>query len=660
MSEVFLDLTTDFAFWAKKYAAKGLHMLPLHSIVDGKCTCGRDNCGRNAGKHPVWANWPKRATPDFEEARKWFADPKAPRNIGLATGHGVVVLDVDGDIGRESLEQLLTEHPDQWPTGPVQQSGSGGLHFLFRTPEVFSNRVGEIMPGLDVRSLGGQIVACPSVHKSGKRYAWLGASFDLEIPTLPEWLADLMRGSSAGQFNVGEWLAKQPPAVSGEGGSKVLMRVTGQLVKQGKIRSVEQYLTTIAPWNKRCEPSWSEKELRHAFDSAYGRFQTEATIDLPLNAKGEVVCDRVAVDKIITKDARYEWAFKRDLLSRDTLYDGQPVTDNVVTSIEVEICERYRLRQINRSWLEHSIDHAAERHAFHPVADYLAGLRWDGIRRWASLVTEVLGAPSAPIFARYLERWSIGAARRALEPGCKVDTALILQGPQGIKKSTFFRTLFGAQWFRDSPIDLSNKDSFLQIQTWGYEWSELENITDKKTVSQVKAFLSSQVDTYRAPFARRAEAVPRSCVVVGTTNKTEILTDPTGSRRFWIVPCSGMIDLERVARERDQLWAEAVAMAQAGESHWLQPDECRAMEIASEPYQADDPVYDLALGILEGIPTEIGWQQLCERLLIRHDCGGLIRASIIRALKHEGFISQRVQERGTRRTLWIRLVPPSK
>jgi predicted P-loop ATPase len=132
-----------------------------------------------------------------------------------------------------------------------------------------------------------------------------------------------------------------------------------------------------------------------------------------------------------------------------------------------------------------------------------------------------------------------------------VDTALILQGEQGAGKSSFFRKI-GGDWFSDTEMGL-DKDALLQMRsTWIYEWAELENVTGRHAMSRVKAFLTSNEDRFRPPFGRAMITVKRSGVIVGTTNREEFLHDPSGSRRFWVVPV-GEIDLARLQHDRDHV-----------------------------------------------------------------------------------------------------------
>lgn len=159
----------------------------------------------------------------------------------------------------------------------------------------------------------------------------------------------------------------------------------------------------------------------------------------------------------------------------------------------------------------------------------------------------------------------IGAVARALSPGCKLDTALILQGKQGFKKSTFFKILAG-DYFDDSLGAVSDKDERLKLHRfWFIEWSELESIFKGRDVSQTKAFLSSSIDAVRPPYCRDTQDFARASIIVATTNKDEFLSDETGNRRFWIIPVKKRIDTKLLRKERNAIWAAAVLAYKSGE-----------------------------------------------------------------------------------------------
>lgn len=232
----------------------------------------------------------------------------------------------------------------------------------------------------------------------------------------------------------------------------------------------------------------------------------------------------------------------------------------------------------------------AEERSYHPVKEYLDGLTWDGVPRLDLVATELLHAAPDPLTTTMVRRWFISAIARVLDPGCQVDHALILVGDQGLKKSSFFRALAG-DWFGDTDLRIGDKDSYGQIHAnWITEWAELDRITSQRHAGEVKSFVSRRADTFRPPYGRTTATYRRSCVIVGSTNENEFLTDSTGSRRFWIVrvPKGCFIDAELVASLRDQLWAEAIHRYRAGEIHYLTPDEDEARELAAAEFRVRD------------------------------------------------------------------------
>jgi predicted P-loop ATPase len=236
----------------------------------------------------------------------------------------------------------------------------------------------------------------------------------------------------------------------------------------------------------------------------------------------------------------------------------------------------------------------ASMNEYHPVQDYLQMCKL----RYGSDTLNLLDKPSAryigtekPIHDVFLRKTLIAAVARAFSPGCKVDTALILQGKQGKRKSTFFKTLAG-EWFDDSlSNNTSDKDEKLKLHsTWIMEWAELETIFSRKDVSAVKAFLSSSVDKFRIPFGKATESYPRHSLICGTTNSDDFLQDATGTRRFWVIPIPAdkNIDTDKLKAERDQLWAAAVAAYERGDQWWLTSEEEQLSESDNVQYQRDD------------------------------------------------------------------------
>jgi putative DNA primase/helicase len=247
------------------------------------------------------------------------------------------------------------------------------------------------------------------------------------------------------------------------------------------------------------------------------------------------------------------------------------------------------------NWLQHSyliansrqipeaVEVAARDNTFHPVRDYLNRLKWDGERRIDHWLVRHMGSEEKPINRAFGSKWLISAVARVFKPGSQVDHTLLLEGTQGIKKSTALRMLASDEWFTDHISDLRDKDARIELQgKWIIEFSELHAIKGK-SFEIVKSFLSTRVDHFRAPWGRRSTANPRQCVFAATTNDETSLADETGNRRFWPVRCRN-IDIEGLKRDRDQLWAEACVRFQQGEAWWLDSDEL--VEAAREEQKA--------------------------------------------------------------------------
>ncbi|HEY7338316.1 MAG TPA: virulence-associated E family protein [Bryobacteraceae bacterium] len=234
-----------------------------------------------------------------------------------------------------------------------------------------------------------------------------------------------------------------------------------------------------------------------------------------------------------------------------------------------------------------AIQTAAREFPFHPIRDYLSGLQWDKIARIDDWLTLYLGVDPSEFVRAIGAKWLIGAVARVFKPGCKNDTCLVLEGPQGLLKSTALRTL-GQPWFTDEIADLGTKDAALQVRgTWIIELAELDAMGKAET-SRIKAFMSRSTDRYRPPYGRHLIEVPRESIFAGTVNHDTYLKDETGGRRFWPVRCQ-KIAIDQLRRDRDQLWAEAVVRFSAGEPWWIDSAELStaAAEEQQERYDAD-------------------------------------------------------------------------
>jgi predicted P-loop ATPase len=229
---------------------------------------------------------------------------------------------------------------------------------------------------------------------------------------------------------------------------------------------------------------------------------------------------------------------------------------------------------------------------YHPVKEYLDGLSWDGVERLDTLLIDYLGAEDTPYVRAVTRKTLVAAVARIYEPGTKFDSILVLNGPQGIGKSTFFARL-GREWYSDSLAisDMKDKTAAEKLQGyWILELGELAGIR-KMDVETVKSFVTRTDDKYRHAYGVNVESHPRSCVIVGSTNSDGgFLRDITGNRRFWPVRVLGdgkykpwdLIDV-------DQIWAEAIERYRLGEELFLKGELAEeAVSQQRDAMEADD------------------------------------------------------------------------
>jgi len=252
---------------------------------------------------------------------------------------------------------------------------------------------------------------------------------------------------------------------------------------------------------------------------------------------------------------------------------GKPLTDADLIDVRLHL-ERNGFEPTTSDVYPAVIRHARQ-NAFHPVRDYLTGLTWDGTARLDHWLQACLGAPDTAFVRAVGRKTLIAAVARAFQPGCKVDTVLVLEGPQGIRKSTAIATLFGPDVTAESVnlFDQHNKMVMSMMGAWCVELAEFIAI-QRKDQNTVKGMLSMRADTVVLPYAKMASTHPRQCIFFGTINPGEsgYLTDATGNRRYWPVAVTAA-NIDLITTRRDQIWAEARQAFDAGEQWWLTAEE---------------------------------------------------------------------------------------
>jgi predicted P-loop ATPase len=249
---------------------------------------------------------------------------------------------------------------------------------------------------------------------------------------------------------------------------------------------------------------------------------------------------------------------------------ARPLADADVAAVE-EWLQRHNLQRVSKEVTQQAVDLVAHEQAFHPIRNYLDGLKWDGTTRIGRWLTYYLGAEEqSQEYLSPIGKWFlIAMVARIFKPGCKADYMLILEGPQGNLKSAACAVL-GGHWFDDSVPSLHTGDqvrlSMHLRGKWLIEFAELASFGAAEAEA-LKAFITRTAERYTPKYARNEVLEPRQCLFIGTTNQKAYLKDETGGRRFWPVK-SGTIDLEALRADRDQLFAEAVVEYRKGEAWW--------------------------------------------------------------------------------------------
>lgn len=285
---------------------------------------------------------------------------------------------------------------------------------------------------------------------------------------------------------------------------------------------------------------------------------------------GSVKSHSLNASIILEQDSRMAERFTYNEFN-DQIYIGdRRFEDEDITETKLWLHRVYGVR-VGKDLVYDLIVRQAKSKRFHPVVDYLIDLEWDGVSRLDNLLQTYWGVDDTELLREIGKRWAISCVARIMNPGCKVDTVLILCGSQGAFKSTSLRVLAGEDWFSDSHLDISRKESYELIHSSGvWIWEMAENYAlNKSDVNNAKMFLSAQSDRFRPSYGRTPITRNRQVVFVSTTNEPSFLTDGTGNRRYWPVSI-GRIDLEGLKRDRDQIWAEAMELFEAGEPWWLE------------------------------------------------------------------------------------------
>lgn len=629
---------------AIEYAKKGFAVFPL----------------KYRDKVPLTRNGCKDATTDAAQIKAWWQKyPNA--NIGLATGsvsQNVFVIDLDidedrGIDGYHSLEDWQREHGD-FPETWTAITGRGGYHLYYRGNGKIKNRAG-IIDGVDIRGNGGYVVAPPSIHKNGNRYEWEYSPDEFEIAKADNNVEYFLSHDDQKHGTA----FTMPNIVAAGQRNQMLFRFACMMQAKGA-SDQSVFAATMAENESSCSPPLTEQEVRIIVSSA-----TKYDKGKPIHIDSEGVATRENKDDVIGNP---EWVLNfldcnhdKDgniksvkqfvhnfeiVMDKDDRFAGKIRFNEFAQQLYLCGNVPWEKEDNCRAWSSHddsalfsliqadyglksrqdfadALKNVSMRNKFHPVRELLDSLTWDGKEHIRSLLPEYLGAEDSDYTYQVMRLWMLGAVSRVYKPGSKFDYTIILQGSQGIGKSTFLKLMaLDDSWFNDS-LDSLDSDKAVQSLTgsWIIELAELKSLARTAGgVESVKRFLTATQDKYRIPYERRADTFYRQCVFAGTTNKDDFLQDETGNRRFLIVRTgvkkpSKSLFVPEIMDTIKQAWAEVVNIWKNEKPQLLLPESCmqEAKEL-QEANMADDGKRGIIQEYLEG-KTQVCAREIWEKAL---------------------------------------------
>jgi len=585
------------------------------------------------GKIPAVSNWTAAEyiwpddVPSFLNG--WSGNQK---NFGVVLSARDLVIDVDprnfkpGDKPHTRLFQDLKI--DVKEIAAVARTGSGGAHIYLKLPPGI--RVKETLPeypGVEFKSKGRQVVGVGSTHPDIKEpYTWAGGLPLREVCVAPDALLNVIRraafratavrddiraGSGAQDADpdtnarYAEWLGIARVAVTGDQGDITTYKAACRGRDMG-LSAACVFDHLLKHYNPRCVPPWAPDELRVKVRNAFEYASERPGNALPQNDFTAVETkpethplyrgwDRMkdgtlkktsmnVFNFFIVKDSPFVGALGYDefngqvkILSRLPWHEpnmklppgGLEWTDT--DSIRFRLwMSREKNLDVAVTLIDQAVLDAAHLQILHPVKDFLRELKWDGTSRLETWLIDYAGADDNRFVREASKKFLLQAVARVYTPGCKADHIIVLEGEQGVGKSSIVEIL-GGSWYGDIVIDPHARDTVDAMRgKWFIELSEMEAI--RRTDAQaLKAFITRRVDRVRLAYGKRSVDLPRQCVMVGTINPdatSEYLTDTTGNRRMWPIYIK-KVNFAGLQSIREQLFAEAVDLVLGGEDTYI-------------------------------------------------------------------------------------------
>lgn len=574
---------------------------------------------------PVFPLWPKSKNPmpkhgfleavtDAAQIERWWTN-KPDANIGGVMGGGYVCIDFDVDEnGAFNALDWLSDWEDEngkLPETATAITGRGGMHLFYRVDrEIKKSENTQIH--VDVRGAGSYAMLAPSVHPNGNTVYWDLHPDDYGFADADELVYKLIDEVQRKDEQEREKVIVPTDSIKEGEGRNVF------LFKQGcSARAKNADDDVIRAWlvslnQLRCSPPLDDDELEKVIASVckHPKGLSEEAMQLKNNTlrrndKGAVMATINNFMLILENDPALKGRFGyNEIAYTKTIETPVPWDASTgtrqISDVDYSQFAAYVERTYGLSCKAKAIDAVANvcsHHRYNPIVEWLNMLEWDGESRIRGLLPMFLGCEETDYNTAVITMFMRGAIARALNPGTKFDTMIVLVGHQGIGKSTFLmRLAHKNEWFNDNFNTIDGDTAIEKLRgMWILEMAELLATKKAQEVEAIKSFLSSRVDTIRPKYARETEQRPRMCVFAGTTNDMNFLIDPTGNRRFIPINCKATERQEILFDDScqeffDQCWAEVYHAYKNGETSLLLDE--RFLQIAEttrEQHTEDDP-----------------------------------------------------------------------
>jgi predicted P-loop ATPase len=352
--------------------------------------------------------------------------------------------------------------------------------------------------------------------------------------------------------------------------------------------------------------------------------------------------------------------FTRNVMTTFCLRPGEEErewTDEDSRQLWLEIQRRISICRIGKDTVHEAVMAYAHFNRRHPVKEWLAKIEWDRAPRLDNFFRDYMSAEDSAFNRACSSNFFLAMIARVFAPGCKVDNMVVLEGNQGRFKSSALKALCG-KWFTEcnEPISNgSNKDFYAILQgKMLVEIAELDSFS-RADILRIKAIITTATDRYRPAYGRIAQNFPRTSVFVGTTNEEEYLADATGGRRFWPVR-TGLIRLDEIARDRDQLFAEALHRYRVKPIWWEVPgDEAALVQESRRKEDPWEPILETWLSLPRMIPAVTSQQLAGEAIKVEAD--RMDRYTMMRiayCMKALGYKMKVTKEKDKSKRVWVR------